>query len=78
MVYSPCQALLIMKWIAIAIMKMMLTKAKNDRDKQTDTTFIKAYNDLVQNYEHTIMFLKAQQQLCLTYSVITVEGRNCY
>jgi hypothetical protein len=49
-----------MKWIAIAIMKMMLTKAKNDRDKQTDTTFIKAYNDLVQNYEHTIMFLKAQ------------------
>ncbi len=40
--------------------KMMLAKAKNDRDKQTDTTFIKAYNELVQNYEHTIMFLKAQ------------------
>ena len=71
MIYNPCQALLIMKWIAIAIMKMMLTKAKNDRDKQTDTTFIKAYNDLVQNYEHTIMFLKAQQQLCLMIKLNT-------
>ena len=51
---------LIMKWIAIAIMSMMLTKAKNKRDKQTDTTIIKAYNVLVQNYEYTIMLLKSQ------------------
>ena len=54
-----------MKWIAIAIMSMMLTKAKNDRDKQTDTTIIKAYNVLVQNYEYTIMFLKSQQNFVM-------------
>ena len=54
-----------MKWIAIAIMSMMLTKAKNDRDKQTDTTIIKAYNVLVQNYEYTIMFLKSQQNFVI-------------
>ena len=54
-----------MKWIAIAIMSMMLTKAKNKRDKQTDTTIIKAYNVLVQNYEYTIMLLKSQQHFVI-------------
>ena len=54
-----------MKWIAIAIMSMMLTKAKNKRDKQTDTTIIKAYNVLVQNYEYTIMLLKSQQNFVI-------------
>jgi hypothetical protein len=48
-----------MRWIAIMIMKMMLTKAKNDKFDCDNTIVKSAYDNMIKNYENTIMFLKA-------------------
>ena len=48
-----------MRLIAIMIMKMMLTKAKNDKFDHDDGIVKQAYDDMIKNYEDTIMFLKA-------------------
>lgn len=49
-----------MRHIAIFIMKLMLTKAKNDRlDK--DAIIQRAYDAMIKNYEDTIMFLKSNK-----------------
>jgi hypothetical protein len=50
-----------MKTIAILIMKMMLTKAKNDRFDCDNTIVKRAYDNMIKNYEDTIMFLKAKR-----------------
>lgn len=52
----------IMRLIAIIIMKMMLTKAKNDRFACDNTIVKKAYDAMIENYENTIIFLKANRK----------------
>ena len=47
-----------MRIIAVIIMKMMLIKAKNDRVGK-DVIIQKAYDNMIKNYEDTIMYLKA-------------------
>lgn len=51
-----------MRLIAVIIMKMMLTKAKNDRFACDNTIVKRAYDDMIENYENTIMFLKANRK----------------
>ena len=51
----------IMRTIAILIMKMMLTKARNDKAEKHDSIIIKGYDVMIKNYEDTIMFLKANR-----------------
>lgn len=46
-----------MRFIAITIMKIMLTKAKNNKLKK-DVIIQKAYQNMIKNYEDTIMYLK--------------------
>ena len=41
-------------------MKMMLMKAKNDRLRK-DGIIQKAYDNMIKNYEDTIMYLKANR-----------------
>ena len=50
----------IMRFIAVTIMKMMLMKAKNDRLGK-DVIIQKAYDNMIKNYEDTIMYLKANR-----------------
>ena len=50
----------IMRFIAVTIMKMMLMKAKNDRLGK-DVIIQKAYDNMIKNYEYTIMYLKANR-----------------
>lgn len=50
----------IMRFIAVTIMKMMLMKAKNDRLRK-DGIIQKAYDNMIKNYEDTIMYLKANR-----------------
>ena len=50
-----------MRTIAILIMKMMLTKAKNDKAAQNNSIVKQAFDSMIQNYEDTIMFLKADR-----------------
>lgn len=49
-----------MRFIAVTIMKMMLMKAKNDRLGK-DVIIQKAYDNMIKNYENTIMYLKANR-----------------
>jgi hypothetical protein len=49
-----------MRLIAVTIMKMMLIKAKNDRLGK-DVIMQKAYDNMIKNYEYTIMYLKANR-----------------
>lgn len=49
-----------MRFIAVTIMKMMLMKAKNDRLGK-DVIIQKAYDNMIKNYEDTIMYLKANR-----------------
>lgn len=49
-----------MRFIAVSIMKMMLIKAKNDRVGK-DVIIQKAYDNMIKNYEDTIMYLKANR-----------------
>ena len=49
-----------MKFIAVTIMKMMLMKAKNDRFAK-DVIIQKTYDNMIKNYEDTIMYLKANR-----------------
>lgn len=49
-----------MRFIAVTIMKMMLMKAKNDRLGK-DVVIQKAYDNMIKNYENTIMYLKADR-----------------
>ena len=51
-----------MRWIATIIMKMMLTKAKNDQFDTEHTVVKQAYGNMIKNYEDTIMFLKANRK----------------
>ena len=51
-----------MSWIAIIIMKMMLKKAKTNKFKCNNTIVKQAYDNMIKNYEHTIMFLKANHK----------------
>ena len=51
----------IMRTIAILIMKMMLTKAKNDKAGQHNSIVKQAFDSMIQNYEDTIRFLKADR-----------------
>jgi hypothetical protein len=51
-----------MRLIAVIIMKMMLTKAKNDRFACDNTIVKQAYDNMIKNYEDTIMFLKANRK----------------
>ena len=50
----------IMRFIAVTIMKMMLMKAKKDRLGK-DVIIQKAYDNMIKNYEDTIMYLKANR-----------------
>lgn len=43
-------------------MKMMLTKAKNDRSDCNNTIVKQSYNNMIKNYENTIMFLKSNRK----------------
>lgn len=47
-----------MNYIAVLIMKMMLVKAKNDRVGK-DVIIQKAYDNMIKNYENTILYLKS-------------------
>ena len=49
-----------MKWLTILLMKRALRKARKTQSKTDNLIIVKAYNDLIQNYKHTIMFLKVQ------------------
>ncbi len=49
-----------MRFIAITIMKMMLMKAKNDKFGK-DVIIQKAHDNMIKNYEDTIMYLKANR-----------------
>ena len=51
-----------MRLIAVIIMKMMLTKAKNDRVACDNTIVKKAYDCMIESYENTIIFLKANRK----------------
>jgi hypothetical protein len=51
-----------MKYLAIIIMKMMLTKAKNDRFTCDNIIVKKAYDAMIKSYENTIMYLKANRK----------------
>lgn len=51
-----------MRLIAVIIMKMILTKAKNDRFACDNTIVKRAYDNMIKNYEDTIMFLKANRK----------------
>ena len=52
----------IMRLIAVMIMKMMLMKAKNDWFACDNTIVKQAYDNMIKNYEDTIMFLKANRK----------------
>ena len=41
---------------------MILTKAKNDRFDCDNTIVKQAYDNMIKNYEDTIMFLKANRK----------------
>lgn len=61
--WAPCFKVAnrkIMRFIAVTIMKMMLMKAKNDRLGK-DVIIQKAYDNMIKNYENTIMYLKANR-----------------
>jgi len=49
-----------MRFITVTLMKMMLMKAKNDRLGK-DIIIQKAYDNMIKNYEDTIMYLKANR-----------------
>lgn len=49
-----------MKKIAIIIMKIMLQKAKNSKYDQDSSIVKQAYDNMIKNYETTIMFLESQ------------------
>ncbi len=51
-----------MRLIAIMIMQMMLTKAKNDRFDCDNEIVKQAFDNMIKNYENTIMFLKANRK----------------
>ncbi len=51
-----------MRTIAIMVMKLMLTKAKNDRFRCDNTIVKGAYSNMIKNYEDTIMFLEANRK----------------
>ena len=47
-----------MKWITRLFLKMMITKAKNDREEGNKTDRVKAgYNEEIKCYEQAIKFL---------------------
>jgi hypothetical protein len=50
-----------MRWIAISIMKMMLTKAKNDKYKCNSDVMKIAYDHMIKNYEITILYLESNK-----------------
>lgn len=49
-----------MRFIAVTIMKIMLMKAKNDKFGK-DVIIQKAYDNMIKNYEDTIMYLKTNR-----------------
>lgn len=51
-----------MRLIAIIVMKIMLTKAKNDKFDCDNRIVRQAYDNMIKNYEDTIMFLKANKK----------------
>jgi len=51
-----------MRTIAIMIMKIMLKKAKKNRLVYDNTIVKQAYDEMIKNYEDTIMFLKADHK----------------
>ncbi len=51
-----------MRLIAVIIMKMMLQKAKNDKYDCKHSIIKQAYDNMIKNYEDTIMFLNADRK----------------
>jgi hypothetical protein len=51
-----------MGFIATVIMKMMLQKAKNDKYDCKHEIIRQAYDNMIKNYEDTIMFLNADRK----------------
>lgn len=52
-----------MRLIAIMIMKIMLRKARKNKRDCNNSIVTHAYDVLIQNYEDTIMFLKANKKI---------------
>lgn len=50
-----------MRRIAILVMKMMLTKAKTDRFKCDHSVVRSAYDNMIKNYETTLLYLRANK-----------------
>jgi hypothetical protein len=51
-----------MRFIAEVIMKMLLQKAKNDKYDCKHTIVKQAYDNMIKNYEDTIMFINADRK----------------
>jgi hypothetical protein len=50
-----------MKTITIWFMEIALEKAIKTKEKETDDIIIRAYENCINNYKNTIMFLKAER-----------------
>ena len=51
-----------MRFIAEIIMKMLLQKAKNDKNDCKHLIVKQAYDHMIKNYEDTIMFINADRK----------------
>jgi hypothetical protein len=51
-----------MKWITIQLLRLQLNKVQKQRTEMLNNIILaKAYDDMIQSYKHTIMFLKAHK-----------------
>lgn len=52
----------VIRLIAILIMKNRLKKAQKDKLNLDNTIVAQAYDNMIETYRHTIMFLKANRK----------------
>ena len=51
-----------MKYIAIIAMQIMLNKAVKNKAKCDNSIVEKAYDNMIENYKNTIMYLKSNKK----------------